>query len=533
MPSHQSLPDRHSPAPNRKFPLLKYFSIASLVCTLVTAVVLGLLYRHHAVNELIAQAERESTQFAQELASLLETDIASLLDLTIAGNNRVKVIERIDQIVRAEAKFHTTAKVKIYTGDGLTLYSTHRGEIGRVAKDNPGVLGASHGKVTSGIVYRDQFNAFDQVIENRNLLQIYLPISGRNPSQVVGVFELYSDITGLLGRIRSAEQVVIASVTGALLVLYGLLFMIVYRADRIITRQDKALKEQLEEINRYSITLEDRVKERTDALKSAYDRLSAEVAEREDAQKELELARQHAWQQDKLAAIGRLAAGIVHEIGNPLAAARGLVDVASENLAEGDVKSGVTLLGQAKDQLERLERITRDVTDFTMPNGRAMEVVNLNELISRAITVLRYDIRLSNVPIRMTVDHDLPAISGIPDQLWQVVMNLVLNAADAVARRKAQDATITVSTRRVNGSAVLIVGDQGDGMTADALAKAFEPFQTKKAPGEGMGIGLSLCYSIVRRHGGDISINSSPQAGTTVSVTLPLADTKAGTPPVA
>lgn len=509
-----------APGSRRRFALLRYFSVTSLVCTVITAVAMGAVYRQHEVDELVAQAERENAAFARVLWFTLREEVATLLRQDRAA--AAPAVERIDALVRSQAQAFGADKVKIYTPDGLTVYSTRQAEIGHDDEDNEGVVRALRGEVTSSLVHRDQFNAFDHVMANRDLLQTYLPVPADGRNQVIGVFELYSDMTGLLVRIRETERYVMASIAGTLLLLYGVLFAIVFRADRIIKAQDASLQEQMEEIARHNRTLEVRVQERTEALEASNRALRAEISDREAAEQSLALARQRAWQQDKLAAMGRLSAGIVHEVGNPLAAVGGLVATAQEALRDRNWPALERTLERVQDHMNRLEAITREVSGFAVPQGREPELVNLNELLSRVLTVLRYDVKLSNCTFDVALDAELPAIIGVPDQLWQVIMNLVLNAADAIARKAGADRIIALATHQAHGAALLTVRDRGDGMDAETLAKAFEPFHTTKAPGDGLGIGLSLCYAIVQQHGGEIRIESQPNVGTTVRVTLPL-----------
>jgi len=524
-PVTNSRPER--PPRRRRFPLLRHFSLASLACTLIVAVVLGELYRRHAVNELTTQARAEAAAVAQDLSFTLRHEVAELLETAGDAGRAAGIVGRIDQEMRAHSRYLSAAKVKIYTPQGLTLYSTRREEIGKDEEDNEGVRAAMRGEMLSSMVHRDEFNSYDRVVENRDLLQTYLPVLQGEQGRIIGVFELYSDMTDLFARIRNTERIVVASVSGALLVLYGLLFAIVYRADRILRHQERELEDSVEHIHRQNVELDDRVRERTRELEAVNEQLRGVIVEREAAQRHLELARQRAWQQDKLAAIGRLAAGIVHELGNPLAAINGLAQAARDDLEARRLDAVDRSLALVSDHLRRLESITRDVSGFAVPQAREPELVNLNELLTRVLNVLRYDAKLGDIAIESHLDAGLGAVSGIPDQLWQVIMNLVLNAADAIERRPGAPRTITVASRRQAGKAELTVRDQGVGMSEGVIACAFEPFQSTKPPGAGTGLGLALCYAIVRGHAGEIGIESKPGAGTIVSVRLPLADAAA------
>lgn len=507
----------------RRFPLLRNFSVASLMVIVVTAVALGLVYRYTAVDLLMAQAERSSQSFATLLSHVLHEEVAAMLRPSQGRGGSARQPVLIDTVVRSEAEHFNAAKVKIYAPDGTVVYSTQPSDVGDRHALNAAVTAALRGETTSSIVYREQFNAFDRVIEHRNLLQTYLPVVGREGDRIIGVFELYTDITALLVRVMATERAVMGGVAAIMLALYAVLFLIVRRADRIIAQQGRELEAQLREIHRSNLALEGRVRSRTAELEDANARLVAEMKEREQAEQELAAARQQAWQQDKLAAIGRLAAGIVHEIGNPLAGLRGLVDTAAEALDAPEPSPARSTLAAIRDHIERMEAITRDVSDFAMPESGAPEPLSLNELLTRVVNVLRFDTKFSRFQLEPALDHDLPAISGYPDQLWLLVMNLVLNAADGIERKAGASPTITLTTSRLDDSAVLLVRDEGIGMDEQAIATAFEPFQARQPVGERVGLGLSLCYSIVQHHLGTIGIESVQARGTTVRVTLPLA----------
>ena len=511
--------DRRGP-----FPILRYFSVAALISLLITAIGLGVVYRLYAVSQLKAQAKRESLAFAKVLSYSLYEEMVSLLKHAHEVSQEGEVIDQIDRTIRAQAKYFNAAKVKIYAANGTTVFSTLRSEIGQNQSGNLGVIGALRGEVVSSLVYREQFNAFDRIMENRNLLQTYLPVDGGDQREVLGVFELYSDMTAFLERIRTTERVVIAMVGGILMALYIVLFVIVYRADRTIRLQDSALKEQVREIDRTNLVLEDRVFERTKALEATNLRLRAEINERETAEQELIFVRQRVWQQDKLAAIGRLAAGIVHEYGNPIAALGGLVESAQEDRSGKQLTGIDRTLSMIRDQIHRLESITRDVSEFSISEASEPGLIDLNEVVTRLTKVMQYDTSLKDFDFDLALDHQLPAVMGIPDQLMQMLMNLVLNAAAAIERKAEAERQISLVTERQSDHAVVIVSDHGIGMDEETMERAFEPFQTTKSPREGLGIGLSLCNAIVQQHGGEIRLSSQLHVGTSVTVSFPLPD---------
>jgi PAS domain S-box-containing protein len=214
------------------------------------------------------------------------------------------------------------------------------------------------------------------------------------------------------------------------------------------------------------------------------------------AQKELDTSREQYFHQDKMVAIGQLAAGILHEVGNPIAAIAG---------AAAEFKQ--TFGGDGKDD---------DV------NKNERELLDLNGLLRSTTQLLTYDQRFSSIGVDLRLDKNLPAIVGVADQLTQVFMNLLINAMDACSGNEAGEDCI-VLTSELDGDRVNVcVQDFGTGMPKETLEHVMELFYTTKPVGKGSGMGLSLCDTIVRAHGGILNIESDVGKGTRVHVNLPI-----------
>jgi two-component system NtrC family sensor kinase len=255
-----------------------------------------------------------------------------------------------------------------------------------------------------------------------------------------------------------------------------------------------------------------------------------DITARRQAQRELESARQQFFHQEKMASIGHLAAGILHEVGNPIAAIAGAAaDLKSIILDAQIVKNGechkvevgenIDLINE---QTVRLSRITREIADFASPRLRERELLDLNGLLHSTTRLLTYDRRFRSVKMELDLDKNLPAIKGVADQLVQVFMNILLNAMDATTARGIEQPRIGISSH-ANGDCVTVsIEDNGIGMSSEIIAHALEPFYSTKAVGEGSGLGLSLCESIVSAHHGQIRIDSEEQSGTRITVDLPV-----------
>lgn len=247
-------------------------------------------------------------------------------------------------------------------------------------------------------------------------------------------------------------------------------------------------------------------------------------------EKEEILKRQKYFHQEKMAAIGTLAAGVAHEIGNPIAAICGIAqEMVAHRKQEGRVCTGPDCDECRPDliyaQSERLAAITREIAEFAAPRAAEPQFLDLNAQLRSASSLVRYDKRLQQVDLTLALDSQLPAIYGVPDQLTQLMMNLLINAMDALDGVRDRTPAITIATSVVGERACLRIEDNGCGMDADTLSHAFEAFFTTKPAGKGTGLGLSLCYAIVRKHGGSIDIDAAPGQGCRVQVFFPLNDT--------
>jgi signal transduction histidine kinase len=232
----------------------------------------------------------------------------------------------------------------------------------------------------------------------------------------------------------------------------------------------------------------------------------------------------------RLAAVGQLAAGIAHEINNPIAYVRAnlgslrallsecadkLDDVA---LLQRALREGEELVDESLDGVERVAAIVRDVKSFSHAGGGPREVVELNLLLDAVLRVAAPQLRYGSRIERRY--GEIPPVLGDSQELKQVFLNLVLNASQAVADQQA----IRIVTLREGERVVVRVEDDGCGIAPDVISHIFDPFFTTKSVGEGTGLGLSIAYQIVRKHGGELSVESAPGRGTCCRVELPAAE---------
>jgi two-component system, NtrC family, sensor kinase len=302
---------------------------------------------------------------------------------------------------------------------------------------------------------------------------------------------------------------------------------------------------QTELANRHIGNLEEAVQERTRSISEANEALKAEIAERKHLESQLV-------QSEKLASIGQLAAGVAHEINNPIGYVFSNVRMLEEYLGQlfemlaayEDAESRIQppevalklatlrerlqidylkedvpgLMSESKEGIGRVRAIVQDLKDFSrVDSTQEWQHASLKQGIESTLNVVASEVRYKADVVKEF--GDVPEIECLPSQVNQVVMNLVVNAAHAMGEARG---TITIRTGAEDGMAWFEVADNGCGIPPENLSRIFDPFFTTKAVGKGTGLGLSLSYGIVQKHGGRIEVNSRVGQGTTFRVWLPV-----------
>ena len=227
----------------------------------------------------------------------------------------------------------------------------------------------------------------------------------------------------------------------------------------------------------------------------------------------LQDAAEHA---ERLAGIGRLVAGVVHELNNPLTAVSMYSDVLVERLAAaGHDPADVDKLRAIKEAGSRIQRLARDLVTYAKPSGGRTEPVDLASVVDEAARLAKSALKERSAVLLKHVEP-VPTVDANRPSLVQVVVNLVTNAAQAIP----EGGHVTVGLGTAGARVRITVSDDGPGMAPDVAARAFEPFFTTR-PGVGIGLGLAIVQGIVARHGGTVELDSAEGRGTTVSVLLP------------
>ena len=449
--------------------------------------------------------------------------------------------QALDAKVFDSMKKSTVFKIKVFDLRGITVYSSEHGQMGEDKLNNAGWKGAAvDGKPTSELTHRDKFSAFEGVVENRDLISSYLPVLAPGTQNIVGVFEVYSDVTPFLEQIKktsaqiqkaakdnqdqveqsardnqdkveSASTLQLLALLALLALLFGALYVIVRRADKLIKEQEKS---------------------------------------REQAHQQLAQA-------EKMASLGQMVAGVAHQLNTPLAFSQANVLMVKDALqsmewpmkvanrlssiakdAKGDavtlriaqIKSNLDKLDEGDIDVAMLQQMLADVLDgigqmselvvnlrdFTRLDRASTSNADLNKSLHTVVYIAKSVISNN---IHVVEDYtDLPPLECNPSQLNQVFLNLINNAAQSID----DVGQITVSTRLEGDTVQIRVQDSGRGIPADVLPHIFDLYYTTKPAGEGTGLGLAIARDIVTQHGGNISVQTTVGGGSTFTVSLPL-----------
>ena len=239
------------------------------------------------------------------------------------------------------------------------------------------------------------------------------------------------------------------------------------------------------------------------------------VQEREELLKQA--TRQQVGRSEQLASVGRLAAGVAHEINNPLTGVLAFADLLreKENMDAQDREDLELIIRETK----RAREIVKGLLDFARETPQVKTQVNINDLVRQTMLLLGKRDALQDIQLVEALTEPLPQVLGDKNQLEQVLINLSLNACEAMPN----GGTLMLATSCADGRIVIEVTDTGCGIKQEHLDKVLEPFFTTKPVGKGTGLGLSVSYGIVQQHGGTLEVESQEGKGTTFKVTLPVA----------
>lgn len=240
----------------------------------------------------------------------------------------------------------------------------------------------------------------------------------------------------------------------------------------------------------------------------------------EEEAKQVKVMRSQMLEKEKMVAIGQMAAGVAHEVGNPLSSISAIAQMLKRSKAPDLPTEQLDLIEM---HIKRIMGTVRQLISLARPEPEGWELTDIGQTLDDAVKLISFDRRAKPVDIHLKRTQVLPASYALRGQLQQVFINLLLNALDAMP--DGGTLNISVAPQKKKRYIDVRIQDTGHGISNEAGRRIFEPFFTTKQPGQGTGLGLSVSYGIVQKHGGSIDFESSPGEGTTFTVQLPILHT--------
>lgn len=484
-------------------------------------------------------------------ADQLSKGITSATWHAMLADNRQDAYE----VMRTVAAKQGINRIRIYNRDGRVMFSTREGEQVQVDKSAE-VCALCHSSINPRISIDAPYRA--RVFpgeDGRRKLFMATPIYNEpscsesachaHPAdiKVLGVLDLALDLDSV-DREVAAMQLRVAAVTGTQILLSAVFIVLFTR--RFVTRPIRKLIEGTQAVSAMQLDqpIEIHSSEELDSLARSFnimrERLIQAMAEInqftqnleskvEERTNQLKTAHRKLLQTDRMASLGQLAASVAHEINNPVSGVLNLSMLMQRILRDDGIPPDRVAdfrkyLAQVVSETSRVGRIVTDLLSFSRRSKPQNTRADLNAIVKTTVSLVSHKLKLGSVEIHLDLREDLPAIQCDQSQMQQVVLNLVMNGAEATHKNGHGD--VWVGTHLdPDKTVVLEVRDNGEGIPQETLPKIFDPFFTTKEEGKGVGLGLAVVYGIVDAHHGDIDVKSSMGQGTTFRVTLPPAGT--------
>ena len=570
--------------------LFKYFAVSSLVFFVVTTAFLDYLYRLNAIADLVYMGESGNVALSKLLKNAVSPILIPYLQKSQdyeAENIKLSLRKDIlNNAINRQVRGLRIVKVKVYNLQGTTIFSTDYVQIGQDKSNAVGFINAINKQVTTQLDHRDTFKGINRLLKDSELLSSYIPVYETNDdSQVIGVLEIYRDVTPLVTRIENTRIRIVLLVVLTLCLLYIVLLLIIYQAQNLIKTQNLALQKSQE-----------KYKQQAQELQKALEELT-------ETQERLIL-------QEKMAALGQLVAGIAHEINTPLgaiqAAASNTDKAVAESLIQLDnleryldkptqnllfslinnvIQHPSSLISSEKRALKK--KLVKELKEYKIKNPRKIADLLIDIGVDKIATVLpllyheyaewslqfAYDLtrlKTNNRTIKVAVERASKIVFALKSyarqdseaekKLANIIdgIETVLDVYNHQLKRNIrvireyrsvseiycypdeliqvwtnlihnsiqamkQKGTLTIAVKQEYNTLVLQIIDSGCGIPSEIKNKIFDPFFTTKPIGEGSGLGLHITQKIIAKHRGKLEFTSQP-GETIATVKLPIYD---------
>jgi signal transduction histidine kinase len=403
--------------------------------------------------------------------------------------------------------------VRIFHPHGIVLKSSHPNEVGKPISDNDYQL----------FINNKQEGIFKEAGQGE-VLKMIKPIYNDEPchvchgykTRIIGVLDVNYSLLETRKRVVEATRLFIFS-TFAIIVFLSVAISFVML--KFVRKPLNRIIENMARVEQgdFSVRMKPEGEDEVGRLIASFDKM---VDKLDTAKRELEhLHFQQMERADRLASVGEMAAGIAHEIKNPLTGIAAAITIIKDDFEPGDPRTEI--VNEVLEQIKRLDKTVNDLLFFGKPTHPELTHADLNGVVKKTLMFAAQHRSGKNVEKRLELEEDLPPVYVDPKQIQQVLLNLILNALQAMQN----GGVLTVRTELAETDdeqwARVSIADTGQGIPAQLLSKIFTPFFTTKA--QGTGLGLAICHKLITQHGGKIDVASEDGKGTVFTVDLPLA----------
>ena len=460
------------------------FALVNLVGIVAVAVAIAAIYRYVAVENFKEMRTQQNFELAVALSNTLVDEILELREFVESRSlfelKTSPEIDRFASLIDIELDSLPVYTVNIFTPDGLILYSTNRQSIGARMLMNSGVEAAATGEPTSALIREDSFNQYDRIIEERDMVETYLPLRDES-GQVIGVFEIHSDITDFFAQVDQTQRTVVIGVGASLLFLYLLLIVTFWRSDR-----------------RLFMGL---------SLPGRFRGDDSEVATEAKAE---------------------FVATISHEVRTPLNAVLGMTDLLNLTNLTRKQRDYVQTIQSSGDMLISL---VDNLLDFAHLETGRIEVqeqeFDVIDLLERVLRMMGHSASSKGIELVVDVRHDFDLrIVGDKQRLRQILVNIIGNAIKFTDQGEVVVTSNAVEDENGNMRVSFSVADTGPGIDAEQRERLFAAFASGARPKSnqsyGSGLGLAISKKLLDAMDGSIDLQPGETCGTVVTIDLPV-----------
>jgi two-component system, NtrC family, sensor histidine kinase HydH len=459
----------------KPFRLVKYFTFTSLIVIFIGTLVFSLLNTHWAKT----MQEKKSEEYARVLIENLNHQVFLQFILPVAlkfGKIQLsdeEQFERMDKVVRSTLHSFKIDMVNIYDLANTISYSFDHSVIGKENAGGKGYKDALKGKYTSTLIQNGNWFEILLGFPQDSRLITFAPLRAEQPlsrisGPVLGVVEIVQDLTQDYKEIFDFQVRVVVTASVVMSVLFLTLLFVVKRGEAIIEKRAQERLKLIERLNRA----------------------------------------------EHLSSLGEMVAGISHEIRNPLGIIKSSSELLKKKMAGFDPSNSIPNI--IIEESIRLNNIITDFLNFAKPKSPNLAVCNIEDILEKNINFLSSQIKQDGYAIEKHYDENLPEIAADADMLYQAFLNILINAMQAMPG----GGIIHVNIHSDDPSVTIVIEDEGEGIPEDLLEKIWDPFFTTKAKGTGLGLGI--VKNIVESHEGSVSITNKPDAGSRVTIALPV-----------